>query len=76
MTTIKKLFVAIAMILVPLVANAIEHVMKKDIVDTAVENGSFKTLVATVKAAGLVDTLKGRAIYRFCSNGRRVCQTP
>jgi uncharacterized surface protein with fasciclin (FAS1) repeats len=31
----------------------------KDIVDTAVEAGSFKTLVAAVKAAGLVDTLKG-----------------
>ena len=31
----------------------------KDIVDTAVQAGSFKTLVAAVKAAGLVDTLKG-----------------
>jgi transforming growth factor-beta-induced protein len=30
----------------------------KDIVDTAVANGSFKTLVAAVSAAGLVDTLK------------------
>ena len=33
--------------------------MAKDIVDTAVEAGSFTTLVAAVKAAGLVDTLKG-----------------
>jgi len=33
----------------------------KDIVDTAVGAGSFKTLVAAVKAAGLVDTLKGMA---------------
>lgn len=32
---------------------------KKDIVDTAVSAGSFKTLVTAVKAAGLVDTLKG-----------------
>lgn len=32
---------------------------KKDIVDTAVEAGSFGTLVAAVQAAGLVDTLKG-----------------
>ena len=32
---------------------------KKDIVDTAVGAGSFKTLVAAVQAAGLVDTLKG-----------------
>jgi uncharacterized surface protein with fasciclin (FAS1) repeats len=30
-----------------------------DIVDTAVSAGSFGTLVAAVKAAGLVDTLKG-----------------
>jgi uncharacterized surface protein with fasciclin (FAS1) repeats len=30
-----------------------------DIVDTAVKAGSFKTLVAAVQAAGLVDTLKG-----------------
>ena len=30
----------------------------KDIVDTAVDAGSFKTLVAAVKAADLVETLK------------------
>ena len=30
-----------------------------DIVDTAVSAGSFQTLVAAVKQAGLVDTLKG-----------------
>src|SRR4028118_1730005 len=30
-----------------------------DIVDTAVNAGSFNTLVAAVKTAGLVDTLKG-----------------
>lgn len=30
----------------------------KDVVDTAVEAGSFSTLVAAVEAAGLVDTLK------------------
>lgn len=30
-----------------------------DIVDTAVAAGSFKTLVAAVTAAGLIDTLKG-----------------
>ena len=32
---------------------------KSDIVDTAVAAGSFKTLVAAVQAAGLVDALKG-----------------
>jgi uncharacterized surface protein with fasciclin (FAS1) repeats len=31
----------------------------KDIVDTAVDAGKFNTLVAAVKAAGLVETLKG-----------------
>lgn len=32
---------------------------EKDIVDTAVAAGSFKTLAAALGAAGLVDTLKG-----------------
>ena len=32
---------------------------KGDIVDTAVAAGQFKTLAAALKAAGLVDTLKG-----------------
>ncbi len=32
---------------------------KKNIVDTAANAGSFNTLVAAVKAADLVDTLKG-----------------
>jgi uncharacterized surface protein with fasciclin (FAS1) repeats len=35
----------------------------KDIVDTAVEAGSFKTLVAAVQAAGLVETLKGKGPF-------------
>jgi uncharacterized surface protein with fasciclin (FAS1) repeats len=33
--------------------------MSKDIVQTATEAGSFKTLLTAVKAAGLVDTLEG-----------------
>ncbi|TYO89239.1 putative surface protein with fasciclin (FAS1) repeats [Oceanicella actignis] len=37
--------------------------MKKDIVDTAVAAGSFKTLVAAVQAAGLVETLKGEGPF-------------
>ena len=36
---------------------------EKDIVDTAVGAGSFNTLVAAVKAAGLVDTLKGKGPF-------------
>ncbi|BAY23501.1 beta-Ig-H3/fasciclin [Calothrix sp. NIES-2100] len=34
-----------------------------DIVDTAVNAGSFNTLVAAVQAAGLVDTLKGQGPF-------------
>jgi uncharacterized surface protein with fasciclin (FAS1) repeats len=50
-----------------LASNGVIHVIdtvlmpdfKKDIVDTAVNAGTFQTLVAAVKAAGLVETLKG-----------------
>jgi transforming growth factor-beta-induced protein len=47
------------------VSNGVIHVIDsvllppKDIVDTAVADGRFTTLVAAVQAAGLVDTLKG-----------------
>ena len=34
-----------------------------DVVDTAVKAGKFKTLVAAVKAAGLVKTLKGKGPF-------------
>ena len=34
-----------------------------DIVDTAVAAGTFKTLVAAVTAANLVDTLKGKGPF-------------
>jgi uncharacterized surface protein with fasciclin (FAS1) repeats len=32
---------------------------REDIVDTAIHNGNFKTLVIALQAADLVDTLKG-----------------
>lgn len=35
----------------------------KDIVDTAVSAGNFTTLVTAIKAAGLVDTLKGKGPF-------------
>jgi uncharacterized surface protein with fasciclin (FAS1) repeats len=38
---------------------------KMDIVDTAANNSDFSTLVAAVKAAGLVDALKADSV---CSN--------
>ena len=55
MKLLQKLVFAIALVLPLSMANA----GQKDIVDTAVGAGSFKTLVAAVQAAGLVDTLKG-----------------
>ncbi len=36
---------------------------KKDIVDTAVAAGSFNTLAAALKAAGLIETLKGKGPF-------------
>lgn len=50
----KKTLIALA-----LTAGATFSAMAQDIVDTAVSAGNFKTLVAAVQAAGLVDTLKG-----------------
>ena len=50
----KKTLIALA-----LTAGTALSVMAQDIVDTAVKAGNFTTLVAAVKAAGLVDTLKG-----------------
>ncbi|NOI34289.1 fasciclin domain-containing protein [Vibrio cyclitrophicus] len=55
----KTLSVLVATLLFTTFAHANHHGMKKDIVDVAAENGSFNTLVAAVKAAGLVETLKG-----------------
>ncbi|MEZ8878530.1 fasciclin domain-containing protein [Vibrio lentus] len=55
----KTLSVLVATLLFTAFAHANHHEMKKDIVDVAVENGSFTTLVAAVQASGLVDTLKG-----------------
>ncbi len=46
-----------------IVAASLTTARAADIVDTAVEAGSFKTLVAAVKAAGLVDTLKGKGPF-------------
>lgn len=46
-------------VLSPSPAVAAEKAAAKDIVDTAVGAGQFKTLAAALTAAGLVDTLKG-----------------
>jgi uncharacterized surface protein with fasciclin (FAS1) repeats len=56
--SMKKTLIASVLVLgAALSANA------KDIVDTAVGAGSFKTLAAALGAAGLVDTLKGKGPF-------------
>ena len=68
----KKLISAIAVwfCLIPS-ANA------KDIVDTAVSAGSFKTLAAALQAAGLVDTLKGAGPFTvFAPTDDAFAKTP
>jgi uncharacterized surface protein with fasciclin (FAS1) repeats len=59
MKLLNMLAVAVLMAL-PLTA---AHAGSKDIVDTAASAGKFNTLVAAVKAAGLVDTLKGKGPF-------------
>ena len=44
-------------------ANIFAAPAEKDIVDTAVEAGSFKTLAAALKAADLIETLKGKGPF-------------
>jgi uncharacterized surface protein with fasciclin (FAS1) repeats len=46
-----------------MVANIFAAPAEKDIVDTAVEAGSFKTLAAALKAADLIETLKGKGPF-------------
>jgi len=53
----KKLLIAAAVAAASFAAQA------KDIVDTAVSAGQFKTLATALQAAGLVDTLKGKGPF-------------
>ena len=58
MRKIKMALMGLALSLSFAGAAAADSLPDKDIVDTAVSAGSFKTLVAAVQAAGLVDVLK------------------
>ncbi|RUO55503.1 fasciclin domain-containing protein [Pseudidiomarina homiensis] len=58
-SSIKWLAGALLVAAVSTTAVAHNHGKKKDIVDIAASDGQFSTLVTAVKAAGLVDTLKG-----------------
>jgi uncharacterized surface protein with fasciclin (FAS1) repeats len=46
-----------------LVVAPVAQAQQKDIVETAVAAGSFTTLAAALKAAGLVETLKGKGPF-------------
>ena len=59
----KILLIAISLVFLSTAALMAGSHSKKDIVDTAVSAGSFNTLVAAVKAADLVDTLKGEGPF-------------
>ncbi|QCF36294.1 fasciclin domain-containing protein [Salinivibrio sp. YCSC6] len=61
--TFTKFAVTAALILGMGSAMAAHHKGGHDIVDTAAKNDDFSTLVAAVKAAGLVDTLKGEGPF-------------
>ena len=54
-----KLAAVAATVISIAVGSASAYAADKDIVDTAVAAGQFKTLAAALTAAGLVDTLKG-----------------
>ena len=51
--------VVILLFTISLAFAAVASAQEKDIVDTAVAAGSFKTLATALQAAGLVETLKG-----------------
>ena len=57
---IRSSFAALALIALSAVPAAAQG---KDIVETAVAAGSFKTLAAALQAAGLVETLKGQGPF-------------
>jgi uncharacterized surface protein with fasciclin (FAS1) repeats len=49
----------------------------KNIVETAIAAGSFKTLVAAVEAAGLVDTLQSKGPFTvFAPNDEAFAKLP
>ncbi len=62
-TTLGAMFVAAAVTLFATPAHSADAMAKKDIVDTAVAAGDFKTLAAALQAAGLIETLKGKGPF-------------
>jgi uncharacterized surface protein with fasciclin (FAS1) repeats len=58
-TSVKRIGFALVALLLTVSFASVASATSKDIVDTAVAAGDFKTLAAALQAAGLVDTLKG-----------------
>jgi uncharacterized surface protein with fasciclin (FAS1) repeats len=61
----KRIIITLAAIavLVPFSGQPRVQAQAQDVVDTAVAAGSFKTLAAALKAAGLIETLKGKGPF-------------
>jgi len=59
MLKIRTLMVAAIALMALSIGGMQARAAEKDIVDTAVAAGQFKTLASAIQAAGLVDTLKG-----------------
>ena len=57
--TVLGVVVAMAVLVAVTLSSTFSRASNQDIVDTAVAAGQFNTLAAALKAAGLVDTLKG-----------------
>ena len=61
---LQTLFAATVFAVAPMVAQAQGQMAPaKDIVETAVAAGSFKTLATALQAAGLIETLKGKGPF-------------
>jgi uncharacterized surface protein with fasciclin (FAS1) repeats len=63
LTTIRRALLALTLAAPLVIAGAPAFAQDKDIVETAAANKDLSTLVAAVKAAGLVDTLKGKGPF-------------
>jgi uncharacterized surface protein with fasciclin (FAS1) repeats len=61
MTTVKQM--VMAGVAAAMMAAVPAQAQNRDLVDTAVAAGQFKTLAAALKAAGLVETLKGQGPF-------------
>ncbi len=72
-----RMIAAAAILTLGIVAVQAEKAPPKDIVDTAIAAGSFNTLAAALKAADLIDTLKGAGPFTvFAPNDAAFAKLP